>query len=120
MARRYKRDAIGRFASKGSGGIGSSRRSTSTGADARRGARTVRGEQTGRTGRARYQAGSARAALRGRAASIADGGSKSGAKLLGNVAVTQRGKSNQSRAKVKTMERERRSLLRRGSMRGGG
>jgi len=36
------------------------------------------------------------------------------------VAVTQRGKSNQSRAKIKTMERERRSLLRRGSMRGGG
>jgi hypothetical protein len=51
---------------------------------------------------------------------LADGGSRSGAKLLGNVAVTQQGKSGQSRAKVKDMERERRSLLRRGSMRGGG
>jgi hypothetical protein len=80
----------------------------------------MKAEQVGAKGTANYQARSARATMRGRANVMADGGNyRSGAKLLGNVATRNTQRSNQSRAKVKTMERERRSLLRRGSMRGG-
>ena len=126
MARRYKRDSRGRFAATGgkaptSGSISAATRTTTSGSRARMNARTTRAEQVGRTGNARYQAQSARATMRGRADIIASGGSgaRSGAKMLGEVATRSQQRGNQSRQKAKTMERERRSLLRRGSMRGG-
>jgi hypothetical protein len=123
-----RRDRLGRFAGSGGGGkarssgsISTTTRATTTGARARLNARTMKAEQVGAKGTASYQARSARATMRGRASVMADGGNyRSGAKLLGNVATRNTQRSNQSRAKVKTMERERRSLLRRGSMRGGG
>lgn len=117
MARTYKRDKLGRFA--GSGSISTSTRATTTGARARRNAKSMKQEQAGQKERKQYMAKSARSSMRYRA-ELADSGSTAGAKSLGNSARLYGRKSNQSRQKSKTMERERRSLLRRGSMRGGG
>lgn len=109
MARRYKRDSKGRFA--GSGAIGSSRRSTSTGADARRSTQTLKGEQASNKERQQFKTRDARTQQTRGTQGQARGGSS--ARLSTKQAAA-------SRKKGKLMERERRSLLRRGSMRGGG
>jgi hypothetical protein len=96
-----RRDSKGRFSS-GSGAIGSSRRNTSSGADARRSARTLKSEQSGNKARAQ---GDARY---GRTTTVS------------SVASSKTRSANQAKQRGKTMERERRSLVRRGAMRGGG
>jgi len=107
-----RRDSRGRFA--GSGAIASRGRATSTGARARRSAQTIKHEQSGAKNFA---------SERGRASrnisKYAKQESGDAAKFLHTSARGYTRQAASTRKKGKTMERERRSLLRRGSMRGG-
>jgi hypothetical protein len=112
MARRYKRDKRGRFA--GGGAIAAVTRSTSMGSHARRAATTVKAEKAGAKTRAQRDS---------RAAASSYGPSFGGVRVravMPSVANRSQRDAAAGRKKTKTMERERRSLLRRGSMRGGG
>ena len=124
MARTYRRDSRGRFAGGGGGG-GSGRgatrmgsiagvtRSTSTGRRARLSAGTAKAEAAGAKQRSRRDmADSNRRVLGVRYASAPDAS-------LRTVSRERRRESNQGRQLVKAIGRERRSLLRRGSRRGG-
>jgi hypothetical protein len=104
-----RRDSKGRFA--GSGAVGSSRRTTSMGLSARRNAATLKQEQAGNKERQQFKTRDARTQQTRAAMGQARGGS------AGRLSTKQ---AAASRKKGATMERERRSLLRRGSMRGGG
>lgn len=95
------RDSRGRFAS-GSGAIGAATRSTSTGAHALRSARTVKAEVAGNKTRTQRDARAAASTSRRRGAPT--------------VAASYGRQANLGKMKGKTMERERKSLLRRSSI----
>lgn len=106
-----RRDSKGRFA--GSGAVAAATRSTSTGARARRAATTVKAEQKGKSERVRSDQ---RSALASYGPSFGGVRRRAAAPAVGRRAAQD---VSSGRKKIKTMERERRSLLRRGAMRGG-
>lgn len=103
-----RRDSKGRFAGGGGGGGGRFQsisgvgRATSTGSRARRSAATAKQEISGNKSRAQGDARYARTTT------------------VGSVGRMKTRSSNQAKQRARSIERERRSLLRRGSMRGGG
>lgn len=110
-----RRDSRGRFASGSGGGgaIAAVTRGSSTGSRARRAATTVRAEQKGKKDTVQRDK---------RVASGGYGPDYGGVRRrVASPAAGRRATQDVSagRKKLKTMERERRSLLRRGSMRGG-
>ncbi len=108
-----RRDQKGRFA--GSGSTAARGRATTTGARARRSTQTLKQEQSGAKDFGRSRSRAAR-----NTSKFAKQESGSDAQLLQSSARGYTRQAAATRKKGKAMERERRSLLRRGSMRGGG
>jgi hypothetical protein len=109
-----RRDSKGRFA--GSGSTAARGRATTTGARARRSTQTLKQEQSGAKDFGAQRSRQSR--ISSRYASQNPG--TSDAAYLTTAARGYTRQAAATRKKGKAMERERRSLLRRGSMRGGG
>ena len=117
MARRYNRDKIGRFASKGgSGTMSSARKATARGSSARQDASMVRtlkgGEKSGGQMSARAARSSA-GTFRRRTSDSSD------MNFVSKAASAFKRDANKSKIKQRRMESERRSLARKGARRGG-
>jgi hypothetical protein len=115
-----RRDSKGRFAGSGgkaptSGSISTATRATTTGARARRNAASMKQEQSGAKNFASERSRASR-----NVSKFAKQESGEAAKFLHTSARGYTRQAAATRKKGKAMERERRSLLRRGSMRGGG
>lgn len=108
-----RRDSKGRFA--GSGATSSRRRATSSGADARRSVQSMKSEQAGNKDYGKQRARQSRISKR----YAGENPGTSDAKYLTTAARGYQRQASGARKKGAAMERERRSLLRRGAMRGG-
>jgi hypothetical protein len=119
MARRYKRDKIGRFSgggSKSSGTFKSGRKALASGKSARSDASMVKtlkgGEKSG--GQISARAGrSSATTVRRRTSNSAETG------YVGRAASAFKKDANKSKVKQRRMEKERKSLARKGARRGG-
>lgn len=121
MARKYRRDAIGRFAGGGgskaktSGTFRAGSRSADKGKDARSNASLMSTLKGGEKEAGISLSRNARIASRSRTSSTG-----SDAKLIGRAERAFGQRANLSKIKQRKMEKERQSFARRGSMRGGG